>query len=216
MGGSRGKIWLGIPLQDFSRQRTLPKHHCIREEEVPLTGIWSSSMRLKPWAGFTRQLPGLQQFVLRVATCTGRLLAPVTQAGCSGRKVNTQATVLYKRLILSTHKTPFIQQRFKALVHPVYMEQGVKLNSVTFALSNNGKNYQEFVQSLHPAAPDVFWLCLVCMAPGHLVSRWSMLPETTWAHTVWLVVTSVVFVSKHTGRRCLGLTERNILPNIKK
>lgn len=117
-----------------------------------------------------RQLLGSQHFVVRVTTCTGRLLAPVTRAGCSGPKVNTQTTVLYKSLIPSIHKNPLIQQHFKALVvHPAYMVQGVKLNSVTFALSNNGKNNQAFIQSLHPTAPDV-----LCSSPGPAACAWLL------------------------------------------
>lgn len=190
---------LGFPCRIFSRQRTLPKHHCIREEEVPLIGVWSSAMRLKPRAGFARQLPGSQQFVVRATTRTGRLLAPVTRAGCSGPKVNTPATVLYKGLIPSIHKTPFIQQHFKALVHPAYTEQRAKLNSVTFAPSNGGKNNQAFTQSLQPSCTRCTLLqprpCPMCMAPGHLGCRQSMLPETAWAHTEWLVATPAVSVS---------------------
>lgn len=117
-------------------------------------------MRLEARAGFPRQLPGSQQFAERATTRTGRLLAPVTWAGCPGPKVNTQATVLYKSLIPSIHKTPFIQQHFKALVHPAY--NGVKLNSVTSAPSNNEKSSQAFIESLQPSCRSILlqpWPC---------------------------------------------------------
>lgn len=103
---------------------------------------------------------------MRAETRTERLLAPVTRAGCSGLKVNTRAAVLYKGLIPYIHKTPFIQRHFKALVHPAYTEQRVKLNSVIFAPSSGGKNNQALLQRLSPGCTRHTlcwpWPCATC------------------------------------------------------
>lgn len=99
--GSRGKIWLGIPLQDFFQTKNLTQTPLHKRRGGPSEWHLKQCHEAKSRAGFTRQLPGSQQFVVRATTRTGRLLAPVTWSGCSGPKVNIQATVLYKDLIPS-------------------------------------------------------------------------------------------------------------------
>lgn len=95
------------------------------------------------------------------------------------------------------------------------MEQRAKLNSLTFALSSGGKNNQAVMQCLSPGCTRCTLCrsrpCAMFMVPGHLASRWPVLPETRWAHTTWPVVTLVAFVREHKGVRCPALIGRNTL-----
>lgn len=123
--------------------------------------------------------------------------------------------MLHKGLIPYIHKTPFIQQHFKALVHPAYTEQRAKLSLVTFCPMRRWEEqpgaYAVPELRVHQMCPSPA-LGLHCSCgpqpSGIQVIRDPRSKVET--HTTWPVVPLVAFVREHKGDGCPGVTGRNI------